>query len=61
MWESFIRKSSDDDIIKELKKILEPNNRKLLLHKYDLLEEKLGGIGASEKTAKLIVADTKKL
>ncbi len=41
----------------ELKKILEPNHRKNILNQYMLLEEKLGGIGASEKTAKLIVAD----
>lgn len=46
-------------IQEELKKILEPNHRKKLLANYDLLEEKLGGIGASEKTAKLIVADLK--
>ena len=46
-------------IREELKKILEPNYRKALLEKYDVLEEKLGGIGASEKTAKLIVADLK--
>ena len=39
----------------ELKKILEPNYREALLHKYDVLEEKLGGIGASKKTAQLIV------
>jgi lipid-A-disaccharide synthase len=26
------------------------------LQKYDILEKKLGGIGASEQTAKLIVA-----
>ncbi len=46
-------------ISEELKKILEPNYRAALLHQYDVLEEKLGGIGASEKTAKLIVADLK--
>jgi lipid-A-disaccharide synthase len=46
-------------IKKELNKILEPNHRKILLEKYDLLEQKLGGIGASEKTAKLIVTDFK--
>ena len=40
----------------ELTKILEENNREKLLEKYDELEQKLGGIGASEKTAKLIVA-----
>ncbi|TRX11851.1 lipid-A-disaccharide synthase [Flavobacterium gawalongense] len=44
-------------IREELKKILEPNHRKQLLEKYNVLEAKLGGIGASEKTAKLIVAD----
>ena len=44
-------------IKKELKKILEPNSRGNLLKKYDILEQNLGGIGASEKTAKLIVAD----
>jgi lipid-A-disaccharide synthase len=46
-------------IKKELNKILEPNHRKVLLEKYDLLEQKLGGIGASEKTAKLIMTDFK--
>jgi lipid-A-disaccharide synthase len=42
-------------ICEELTKILEPNYRKILLENYDLLEEKLGGIGASKKTAHLIV------
>ena len=44
-------------IKEELTKILEPNYRKALLENYDLLEEKLGGIGASKKTAHLIVND----
>lgn len=39
----------------ELKKIVEPNYRNQLLKKYDILESKLGGIGASKKTAQLIV------
>ena len=39
----------------ELTKILDENYRTTLLKKYDELEQKLGGIGASEKTAKLIV------
>jgi len=43
----------------ELTKILEENHRRKLLKKYDELEQKLGGIGASEKTAKLIVNDIK--
>jgi lipid-A-disaccharide synthase len=42
-------------IREELTKILESNYRKILLENYDLLEEKLGGIGASKKTAHLIV------
>jgi lipid-A-disaccharide synthase len=46
-------------ICEELKKILNPNYRQNLLHQYVVLEEKLGGIGASEKTAKLIVEDLK--
>ncbi|MFV5691107.1 lipid-A-disaccharide synthase [Flavobacterium sp. LT1R49] len=44
-------------IREELKKILESDHREQLLEKYNVLEAKLGGIGASEKTAKLIVAD----
>lgn len=46
-------------IEKELRKILETDYRGQLLQKYDVLEKKLGGIGASEKTAKLIVSDLK--
>ncbi len=38
----------------ELLKILTPEYRQNLLKQYDLLEEKLGGKGASEKTANLI-------
>ena len=41
----------------ELKKILEPKKRAEILNEFKLLEEKLGGIGASQKTAQLIVAD----
>jgi lipid-A-disaccharide synthase len=44
-------------IREELKKILESNHRNTILQEYELLEQKLGGIGASKKTAKLIVAD----
>jgi lipid-A-disaccharide synthase len=46
-------------IREELSKILEPENRKCLLKEYDALEEILGGTGAAEKTAKLIVSDLK--
>lgn len=40
-----------DRIQQELHKILDPNYRIQLLAKYDELETKLGGLGASEKTA----------
>ncbi|MCW2120805.1 lipid-A-disaccharide synthase [Flavobacterium sp. 7A] len=48
---------NSESIKRELTKILEPHYRKDLLIKYDLLEQKLGGLGASEKTAQLIVSD----
>ena len=38
----------------ELQKLLDPINRNQVLAQYDLLEAKLGGSGASEKTATLI-------
>ena len=46
-------------IKEELQKLLEPTYRETLLQNYDILEQKLGGSGASKKTAKLIVADLK--
>lgn len=39
----------------ELEKILTNENRENLLEQYDLLEEKLGGAGASANTARLII------
>jgi lipid-A-disaccharide synthase len=39
----------------ELQKILNPAHRKYLMDQYKILEEKLGGIGASKKTAENIV------
>ncbi|WP_394759462.1 lipid-A-disaccharide synthase [Flavobacterium sp.] len=42
----------------ELEKILNTSYRKSLLENYTLLEQKLGGAGASDKTARLIVGDT---
>lgn len=51
-----IQENCNTALIKsELTKILDPNYRKTLLEKYDQLEKKLGGIGASAATAKLIV------
>ncbi|MGL3000185.1 lipid-A-disaccharide synthase [Flavobacterium sp. RSSB_23] len=43
----------------ELQKILDSENQKVLQENYTILEEKLGGKGASSTTAKLIVADLK--
>jgi len=42
----------------ELQKLLEPNSRKQVLENYNELEKQLGGSGASEKTAKLIVKNS---
>ena len=43
----------------ELLKILEPDFRKQVLDNYNELEQQLGGAGASEKTAKLIVRNAR--
>ena len=52
-------KCNSRNISVELKKIIEPNHRNQLLKKYDILESKLGGIGASKKTAQLIIRNLK--
>lgn len=46
-------------IKEELTKILEGNHRENVLQKYEELERKLGGFGASNKTAKLIIENLK--
>jgi lipid-A-disaccharide synthase len=43
----------------ELQRILAPNHRTQLLQKYEVLEKKLGGTGASKQTAKLIITALK--
>ena len=43
----------------ELKAILETENRNRILKDYYLLQKKLGGLGASKRTANLILATTK--
>lgn len=43
------------NIKRELTKLLTPEYRNAIIKEYDALEEKLGGEGASEKTAKLII------
>jgi lipid-A-disaccharide synthase len=52
-------KLNPENLKKELSKLLDTGYRAALLQKYDALEAKLGGIGASEKTAKLILKDLK--
>jgi lipid-A-disaccharide synthase len=52
-------KFNTDNLKKELEKLLDESHRKSLLEKYHLLENKLGGIGASSKTAKFIINDLK--
>lgn len=54
------RECNPKRIRKELHKILETSQREKLLQDYEILEKKLGGIGASEKTAHLIVDKLKK-
>ncbi|SCY51695.1 lipid-A-disaccharide synthase [Flavobacterium caeni] len=41
----------------ELQKLLEPGSRNKILADYEALESRLGGTGASEKTAKLIITN----
>ena len=48
-------KCTSKNIKIELQKLLEPNYRNQVLVNYNELEKQLGGSGASEKTAKLIV------
>mgnify|MGYP003468855467 CR=1 FL=1 len=42
-------------IASELQKILEPEHRKIVLENYRILEEKLGGKGASDFAAEIIL------
>lgn len=48
------------NIKKELSKLLEKNHRSIVLEDYELLQKALGGSGASNKTAQLIVKKIKK-
>lgn len=52
-------KCNSKSIKTELEKILDSKYRKQVLDQYDVLETRLGGIGASEKTARLIIEDLK--
>jgi lipid-A-disaccharide synthase len=44
----------------ELNKIISGNQREEILSQYAILEQKLGGKGASSKTAELIISAIKK-
>ncbi|MFN3640013.1 MAG: lipid-A-disaccharide synthase, partial [Flavobacterium sp.] len=50
-----------ENLKKELEKLGEAVYRKEVLNTFDLLEEKLGGTGASKKTAQMIVKSLTKL
>lgn len=49
------------NITVELQKLLDSNYRKKILSEYENLEQKLGGTGASEKTAMLIIRSLTKM
>jgi lipid-A-disaccharide synthase len=44
-----------ETITRELRALIDPKNRNTILEKYALLEQRLGGVGASSKTAAQIV------
>ena len=48
---------NESTIFNELKKVLSPDHRKKLLSDYSELRTKLGGSGASEKAAKIVIAN----
>uniref|UniRef100_UPI0037506F6D lipid-A-disaccharide synthase n=1 Tax=Flavobacterium sp. TaxID=239 RepID=UPI0037506F6D len=52
-------KCTSKNIKKELNLLLDKTNRKKVLDKYEELEQKLGGYGASKKTASLIIEAVK--
>jgi lipid-A-disaccharide synthase len=51
-------KCNSKNIKTELTKILDPECRKKMINQYQILEKNLGGAGASEKVAKLIIEKT---
>ena len=50
---------TNENLLKEFKAIIEVSKRKQMLKEYGLLERKLGGRGASEKTAISIINNSK--
>jgi len=53
-------KLNTDNLEIELHKILSGKSREIIQNEYEILEQKLGGKGASEKTANLIISAIKK-
>jgi lipid-A-disaccharide synthase len=53
-------KFNTNSLTDALRGILNPNHRTKILENYEVLEKSLGGIGASENTAKLIVSHIEK-
>ena len=53
-------KFNTKNIKRELHKILKGEDREEMINNYNELEQKLGGNGASEKTAKLIISSLEK-
>jgi len=51
---------TEENLLKEFEAIINTSKRNKMLEEYDILESKLGGIGASEKTAVAIVKEVKK-
>jgi len=49
------------NLTKELSKVITPKTRQTMLHNYEELHQKLGGIGASKRAAKLIVGYLKQV
>lgn len=46
-------------MVRELEQLLEPENRNTIIREYDELEKRLGGTGASERVADLMIEDLK--
>ena len=53
-------KFNSNSVTNALKAILDPDKRVKILKNYDVLEKSLGGVGASENAAKLIVSHIEK-
>lgn len=52
---------NERNLVNETKRLLEPEVRERMLHDYEELEHKLGGTGASERVARLMIDDLKEV